>query len=103
MELAQEFTKPLSIICQQSWLTREVRDDQRLSSGMVICKKVWKEDLENYRPVNLTSVLGKIMKEINPSAVVMAHAGLLGHEDQPDGFRKGRSCSTNLMSFYDSG
>ncbi|KAK4811897.1 hypothetical protein QYF61_014930 [Mycteria americana] len=60
-ELAEALTKPLSILYQQSWLTREVPVDWRLANVMPIYKKDRKE-----------------------------HA-----------FMKGRSCLTNLISFYD--
>ncbi|KAK4810917.1 hypothetical protein QYF61_013325 [Mycteria americana] len=42
-ELAEELTKPLSIIYQQSWLTAEVPADWRLANVMPIFKKGWKE------------------------------------------------------------
>ncbi|KAK4815212.1 hypothetical protein QYF61_022490 [Mycteria americana] len=58
-ELAEVLTKPLSIIYQQSWLTGEVPADCRLANVTPIFKKGWKEDPWNYRPVSLTSVLGK--------------------------------------------
>ena len=61
-ELADVLTKPLSIICQQSWLTKEVPVDWKLANVMPIYKKSWKEDPGNYRPVSLTLVLGKIME-----------------------------------------
>jgi len=61
-ELAEEVAKPLSIIYQQSWLTGEVPDDCRIASVTPIYKKGWTEDPGNYRPVSLTSVLGKIME-----------------------------------------
>jgi len=57
-------TKPLSTIHQQSWLTREVPVDWRLASVTPIYKKVQKKDLGNYRPVSLTSVLGKVTEII---------------------------------------
>ncbi|KFW63937.1 hypothetical protein AS28_13608, partial [Pygoscelis adeliae] len=62
-ELAEELTKPLSIIYQQSWLTGEVPDDWRLANVTPIYKKGRKEDPGNYRPVSLTSVPGKSMEQ----------------------------------------
>ncbi|KFM06605.1 hypothetical protein AS27_02750, partial [Aptenodytes forsteri] len=61
-ELVEELAKPLSIIYQQSWLTREVPDDWRLANVTPIHKKGRKEDPGNYRPVSLTLVPGKIME-----------------------------------------
>ncbi|KFP13318.1 RNA-directed DNA polymerase from mobile element jockey, partial [Egretta garzetta] len=61
-ELAEELAKPLSIISQQSWRIGEVPDDWRLANVTPIFKKGQKEDPGNYRPVSLTSVLGKIME-----------------------------------------
>jgi len=49
---------------QQSWITGEVPDDWRLAIVMPIYKKGWKEDPGNYRPVNLTLVLGKVMERL---------------------------------------
>ncbi|KFP51686.1 hypothetical protein N323_04174, partial [Cathartes aura] len=68
-ELAEVLTQPLSIICQQSWLTREVPVDWRLANVTPIYKKDRKEDLGNYRPVSLTFVLGKVMEQITLSAI----------------------------------
>ncbi|KAK4830626.1 hypothetical protein QYF61_012451 [Mycteria americana] len=64
-------------------------------------EKGWKEDLGNYRPVSLTSVLGKIMDQFILSALnrhVQANQGI---RPSQHGFRKGRSCLTNLISFCD--
>jgi len=63
MELAEELEKPFSIICQHSWLTGEVQDDCRISNATPIYKKGKKEDPGNHRPVSLTLVPGKIMKQ----------------------------------------
>jgi len=93
--------KPLSNICQQSWLTGEVPDDWRLASVIPIYKTGRKEDPGNYRPVNFTLVPGKIMEQF----ILNALTGLV-KDDQSfrpiqHGFMKGRSCLTNVISFYD--
>ncbi|KAK4823680.1 hypothetical protein QYF61_005651 [Mycteria americana] len=68
-ELAEVLTKPLSIIYQQSWLIGEVPADWRLANVTPIFKKGQKEDPGKYRPVSLTSVLGKLMEQIILSAI----------------------------------
>ncbi|KAK4818819.1 hypothetical protein QYF61_019856 [Mycteria americana] len=100
-ELAEELAKPLSITYQQSWLTEEAPDDWRLANVTPIYKKGRKEDPGNYRPVSLTSVPGKVMEWFILSALnrhVQANQGI---RPSQHGFMKGRSCLTNLISFYD--
>ncbi|KAK4819929.1 LOW QUALITY PROTEIN: hypothetical protein QYF61_015304 [Mycteria americana] len=100
-ELADVLTKPLSIIYQQSWLTGEAPVDWRLANVTPIFKKGWKEDLGNYRPVSLTSVLGKLMEQIILSAITWQVEDNQAIKPSQHGFRKGRCCLTNLISFYD--
>ncbi|KAK4808572.1 hypothetical protein QYF61_009875 [Mycteria americana] len=83
-ELVEELAKPLSIIYQQSWLTGEAPDDWRLANVTPVYKKGWKVDAGNYRPVSLIS----------------ACAGQPGDHASQRGFRKSRSCLTNLICFY---
>ncbi|KFQ10193.1 hypothetical protein N330_02148, partial [Leptosomus discolor] len=68
-ELAEVLTKPLSIIYQQSWLTREVPAGWNSANITPVYKKGWKEDPGNYRPVSLTSVPGKLMEQIILSSI----------------------------------
>ncbi|KAK4816876.1 LOW QUALITY PROTEIN: hypothetical protein QYF61_024518 [Mycteria americana] len=98
-ELAEVLTKPLSIIYQQSWLTGEVPVDWRLANVTTIFKKGRKEDPGNYRPVSLTSVPGKLMEQIILSAITQHLEDNQGIKPSQHGFRKGRSCLTNLISF----
>ncbi|KAK4832714.1 LOW QUALITY PROTEIN: hypothetical protein QYF61_025175 [Mycteria americana] len=100
-ELVEELAKPLSIIYQQSWLTGEVPDHWRLANVMPIYKKAQKEDPGNYRPVSLTSVPGKIMERFILSALNRHVQATQGIRPSQHGFMKGRSCLTNLISFYD--
>jgi len=59
---ADELAKPLSIIYQQSWLTREIPDDWRIARVTPIYKKGWKEDPGNCGPVSLTLQQVKILE-----------------------------------------
>ena len=63
-ELVEVLTKLAEIIYQQSWLTLEVPVGWRLTNVTPIYKKGWKEDPVDFRPVSLTLVLGKVMKQI---------------------------------------
>jgi len=102
--LAEELAKPLSIIYQQSWLTGEVPGDWRIDNVAPVYKQGRKEDPGNYRPVSLTSVLGKVMELLDYLSALTGHVkDNQGIRPSQHGFMKGRSCLTNLISFYDQG
>ncbi|KAJ7404594.1 hypothetical protein WISP_144521 [Willisornis vidua] len=67
--LVEEVSKPLSIAYQPSGLSGEVPDDWKLAIVTPINKKVYKEDLGNYRPVSLTSVPGRVMEQFILSVI----------------------------------
>jgi len=100
-ELAEELAKPLSIICQQSWLTRKVPNDWRIASVTRIYRNGKKEDPGNYRPVSLTAVPGKIMEQFILSTLTGHMKDKQGIRPRQHGFMKGRSCLNNLIFFYD--
>ncbi|PKU46676.1 rna-directed dna polymerase from mobile element jockey-like [Limosa lapponica baueri] len=102
-EQTEVLTKPLSIIYQQCWLTRKVPVDQRLANVTHIHKKSQKEDLQNYRPINLTSLPGKVMEHNILSAITKHVQDNQAIRPSEHVFMKGRSCSTNQISFYDKG
>ncbi|NXR73268.1 PO11 protein, partial [Pycnonotus jocosus] len=99
-ELADELVKPLSIIYQQSWLTAELPDDWKLANVTVIHKKGAKEDPGNFRPVRLTSVPSKVMEQFLLSVITQDLQDGQGIRPNQHGFKRGRSCLTNLVSFY---
>ncbi|TRZ23799.1 hypothetical protein HGM15179_003309 [Zosterops borbonicus] len=100
-KLADELVKPFSIIYQQSWLTGEVPDDWKMANVMPIHKKGGTEDPGNYRPVSLTSVPSKIMEQFILRVITQHLQDVQGLRPSQHGFRRGRSCLTNLISFYD--
>ncbi|KAM6352115.1 hydroxylysine kinase isoform 2-T5 [Alca torda] len=79
----------------------DVPDDWRVANVTPVYKKGRKEDPGNYRPVSLTSIPGKIMERIILSELSRQVQGSQGIRASQHGFRKGRSCLTNLISFDD--
>jgi len=66
-----------------------------------IYKKGQKEDLRNYRPVSLTSMPWKIIERFILAALTRHVKDNQGIRPSQHGFMKGRSCLTNLISFYE--
>ena len=66
-----------------------------------IYKKGGKEDPGNYRPVSLTLIPGKVMEQIILGEIRQHVCGIQKIRPSQHGLMKGRSCLTNLISFYD--
>ena len=90
----------MAIIFERSWRTGEVPEDWKKANVTPIFKKGKKEDPGNYRPVSLTSILGKVMeqlilevinKQVEEKKVISSRHG----------FTKEKSCLPNLIAFYD--
>uniref|UniRef100_A0A8C3PDM1 Reverse transcriptase domain-containing protein n=1 Tax=Chrysemys picta bellii TaxID=8478 RepID=A0A8C3PDM1_CHRPI len=100
-ELAREIASPLAIILNESINSGVVPLDWRIANVVPIFKKGKKSDPGNYRPVSLTSVVCKVLEKILKEKVVKdlevnGNCNKLQH-----GFTKGRSCQTNLISFFE--
>jgi len=96
-ELSSYFLQ--SIKC--SWLSGEAPEDWRLADVTSIYKKGCKEDPGNYRPVSVTSVPGEDLEQIILSEITQHVGGTQETRPSQHRFMKGRSCLTNLISFYD--
>ena len=93
-ELDSIITRLLSHIFQQSWESGEILISWKLANVPVFTKSK-KEDPDNYGPVSLTLVRGKIM-EIIVGAIKkqLKNNAAIGHSQHR--FIMGRPCLTNL-------
>lgn len=79
----------------------EVPADWKSANVTHTYKQGWKEDLGNYSPVNLHSMMGKVLEEIILQAITQSGQDNQGNRPSQRGFMKGRFCLTNLISSYD--
>ena len=73
----------------------------KLANVVSIFKKGKQEDAVNYRPVSLTSVPGKIAGKFILGVIAKHLRGTAVIGDSQHGLMRGKSCLTNLISFYD--
>jgi len=93
--------EPLFIIFERSWRTGQVPEDWRNANVTPVFKKGKKENAENYRPVSLTSILGKTMEPLILEIIIKQVEEKKVIRSSQRGFTKGESCFTNLIPFYD--
>ncbi|CAM5077630.1 unnamed protein product [Eretmochelys imbricata] len=100
-ELAHAIASPLARIFNESVNSGVVSYDWRIANIVPIFKKGKKSDPGNYRPVSLTCVVCKVLEKILKEKVVK-DIEVNGNWDKiQHGFTKGRSCQTNLISFFE--
>lgn len=88
-------------IMKASLETGVVPDDWKAANVTPIFKKGSKSEIGNYRPVSLTSQICKLLEMIiRDSLVEHLDSNSLISASQ-HGFRRGRSCLSNLLQFLD--
>ena len=101
-ELSYQIAPVLCNIFKVSLRTGIVPDDWKLANVTPIFKKGSRQLPENYRPVSLTSICCKLMEHILVSRISkhqLDRHGILN--DSQLGFRRARSCETQLIAFID--
>ncbi|KAK4824064.1 hypothetical protein QYF61_009915 [Mycteria americana] len=86
---------------EQSWQLGEVPEDWQKANVAPVFKKGKKKDPGNYRLVSLTLVPGKVMEQLILETIARHMKDKKLIRKSQHGFTKGKSCLTNLITFYD--
>jgi len=78
-----------------------VPDDWRSANVSPLYKSGSRTNVENYRPVSFTSQICKLLESLIHDVLVNHLETNQAIFDPQHGFRKGRSCLTNLLSFLE--
>ena len=100
-ECAEQLALPLQKIYQLSISTGTVPDSWKTATVTPLFKDDDRSDAANYRPISITSQVGKVLEKIIRKEIMtyMQKNNLLS--DDQHGFSKDRSCLTNLLEALD--
>jgi hypothetical protein len=100
-QVASEICYPLAEIFNSSLKEGVVPLDWRIANVTPIYKKGSRQEPGNYRPISLTSQIGKLLESIIRDEIVihLRERKLIG--DTQHGFTQKRSCLTNLLEFME--
>ena len=101
-ELRYELVKPLTELFNKSLELGQIPQDWRDGNVVPLFKKGKRDQPQNYRPVSLTSVVGKILESIVKDNIVLHLEKYKLLADSQHGFLSGKSCLTNLLDFLET-
>ena len=91
---------PLSIMYKISYNTGCIPKDWKVANIVPVHKKGSKNNIENYRPISLTSLVMKIFERILKDEILLRTSAML--DNRQHGFLSKKSCTTNMAGFCDS-
>ena len=97
---ANSLALPLSLLYELSYNSGIIPTEWKLAHVVPIHKKGSKENVENYRPISLTSLIMKTFERLIKQELLAKAAHLL--DDRQHGFLNDKSCTTNMINFIDS-
>ena len=100
--LRDELAIPLNLIFNKSLTRGEVPDDWKCANITPIFKKGSRSCAENYRPISLTSIICKLLESLLLDGIVSHLSSLNLLNSSQHGFRRHRSCLTNLLHFLET-
>ena len=93
--------KPLSIISKLVYSTGIIPVEWKLANVVPVFKKDEKENVENYRPISLACICGKVMERIMYDELYSRTINLIDNNRQ-HGFVRNKSCVTNMVTLVES-
>ena len=96
-----QLKKPLCILFNKSFQESKLPDCWKKANVTAIFKKGDKKLPENYRPISLTSVPGKIMERIIRDEIVQHMTTNNLFTECQHGFIAGKSCTTQLLEYIE--
>ncbi len=97
---ADSLAAPLSILFKLSYNTGSIPADWKLAHIVPVHKKGCKENIENYRPISLTSLVMKTFERVIKEELLI-RTRLMLDQRQHD-FLANKSCNTNMAHFTDN-
>ena len=97
---AASLAYPLTVLFKLSYNTGIIPREWKLGNVVPIHKKGAKENIENYRPISLTSLIMKTFERILKDKILLLTNDLL--DQRQHGFLAKKSCTTNMVGFCDS-
>ena len=97
---AASLAHPLSLIFTLSYNSGSLPGDWKVANVVPVHKKGSKENIENYRPISLTSLVMKAFERILKEELLGRTSHLL--DQRQHGFLSNKSCDTNMVNFSDS-
>ena len=96
-----EISYRLTLLLQRVLEDGEVPVEWREANVVPIFKNGNRGEASNYRPVSLTSQISKVLESIIRDEIVSFFERYGVIKETQHGFRKGKSCLTNLLVFLD--
>jgi hypothetical protein len=96
-ECADVLAGPLTILYRQSLQDGVLPEAWKEANVTPVYKKGARSDVQNYRPISLTSICCKILEKVIKKAILEHMIANDFLSDRQHGFIKGRSCITQLL------
>ena len=97
---ANSLCHPFSLLFTLSYNTGYIPREWKLGNVVPVHKKGSKDNVENYRPISLTSLVMKTFERIIKDELLLKIYPLL--DNRQHGFLNSKSCTTNMVLFSDS-